>query len=259
MNGIFYIGATGLEAQQRALDVLAHNITNMNTPTFKRSSVQFVEMVAPTTTPDSVAQTPVSGDPAAGLFGVRAALANLVWTQGEMKPTGSGSDIAINGNGFIEVQGSDGKLKLWRGGTLKVNADGFLATSDGLPLRSMISVPASATNLTIAADGTVSAVTTTGGQPVKLGQIELALVANPEQLQSTGGGYFDNPAGDTVSSVVAGQEGSGTLVQGSLESANVDLADQMVNLLLVQRAYGASAQLVQAGDQVMAMLNNLRK
>lgn len=262
MNGAFYIGATGLEAQQRALDVLAHNITNMNTSTFKRSTVQFVELVTPAATGSDVSNSGVAnsgGDLIAGLSGVRSAAANTVWTLGDLKATGSSSDIAINGNGFIEVQGSDGQLKLWRGGTLKVNADGFLATSDGLPLRSMISVPATATNLTIASDGTVTAVTATGESATKLGQIELANVANPEQLQPLGGGYFDNPNGDSVMAMTPGQEGSGQLVQGSLEGSNVNLADQMVELLLVQRAYGASAQLVQAGDQVMSILNNLRK
>lgn len=250
MNGAFYIGAAGLEAQQRALDVTANNIANMNTPAFKRSAVRFAELVAP---------NDPAADPVAALAGVRMDSGHLVWSQGEIKPTGSAMDLAIQGQGFVEVLGNDGQARLWRGGSLKINDDGFLATADGMPLRAMIAVPAGASDLTIAADGTVTALAEAGGAPEKLGQIELALIEDQGGLTPSGGGYFDNPAGAPIKSVRPGEEGGGRVVQGAIEGSNVDLSEQMVSLMLLQRSYSANAQLVQAGDQIMALLNNLRK
>jgi flagellar basal-body rod protein FlgG len=251
MNGAFYIGATGLEAQQRALDVTANNIANMNTPAFKRSAVRFAELVA--------APSEAVADPIVALAGVRMDSGHLVWNQGDIKPTGSALDLAIQGKGFVEVLGNDGQVRLWRGGSLKINDDGFLATSDGVPLRAMIAVPAGATDLTIAADGTVTALTQAGGAPERLGQIELALIEDLDGLAASGGGYFDNAAGAPITSVRPGEEGGGRIVQGAMEGSNVDLSEQMVSLMLLQRSYSANAQLVQAGDQIMAVLNNLRK
>ncbi|HEY0959848.1 MAG TPA: flagellar hook basal-body protein [Novosphingobium sp.] len=256
MNGTFYIGATGIEAQQRALDVTANNIVNINTPAFKRSSVRFAEMVA---TPREATDLPIDLDPIAMLSGVRAQAGHLVWAQGDLKQTGSVLDIAIQGNGFIEVLGNDGEVRLWRGGTLKVNNDGFLGTSDGLPLRAMISIPAGATDLTIAGDGTVTARTSAEEAPERLGGIELALVEDLDRLTAVSGGYFERPGDASVTTVLPEEEGGGRIVQGAIEGSNVDLSEQMVSLMLLQRSYAANAQLLQAGDQIMAILNNLRK
>ena len=259
MNGTFYIGATGLEAQQRALEIAANNIANMNTTAFKRSAVRFAELVAPLAEPADPSTTRPAPDQISGLGGVASMASSVIWTQGALRPTGSLSDVAIQGNGFIEVLGSDGQVKLWRGGTLKVNDDGYLATLDGSALRNMISIPAGATTLTIATDGTVTAATAGSDTPTRLGQIELAIVNDPSQLQPLGAGYFGNPSASLITGTQAGQQGAGTIVQGSLEGSNVELADQMVELMLLQRSYAASAQLVQAGDQMMSILNNLRK
>jgi flagellar basal-body rod protein FlgG len=256
MNGIFYIGATGLDAQQRALDVAANNIANINTPTFKRSSIRFAEMVL---APREGADLPVvDADAISALAGVKADSRHLVWSQGDIRPTGSAMDLAVDGNGFIEVLGNDGEVRLWRGGTLKVNDDGFLATSDGLPLRAMIAVPAGAGQLTIAGDGTVTALTGTGTTPEQLGRIELILVEGLDGLTAMSGGYFGNRAGAPISTVMPGEEGGGRIVQGSVEGSNVDLSEQMITLMLLQRSYAANAQLVQAGDRIMALLNTLR-
>jgi flagellar basal-body rod protein FlgG len=257
MNGTFYIGATGLEAQQRALDVTANNIVNINTPGFKRTAVRFSELVAVPN--ETIDERRVDTDPIAALAGVRMDPSHLIWGQGDLKATGSSLDIAIDGSGFIEVLGSDGQVRLWRGGTLKVNEDGFLATADGTALRDMISVPATATDLKIGSDGTVTAMVDGDTAPEKLGQIELVTVPDLDGLTSAGAGYFENAAGAPANSVVPGEEGAGRIVQGSVEGSNVDLSEQMINLMLLQRSYSANAQLVQAGDQIMSILNNLRK
>jgi flagellar basal-body rod protein FlgG len=257
MNGSFYIGATGLDAQQRALDVIANNIANVNTPAYRRSTVRFSELVS---VPRDHNDLPISApDGSAALSGVSVASTPHVWTSGELRPTGSSMDIAIDGDGFIEMMGPSGQILLSRGGTLKVNADGLLAGADGTPLRAMISVPQGTTQLTIGRDGVVSALTSNDEASQQIGQIELVMVKDPDALVDRGGGYFE--AVDDADTLAAhpGEDGAGALVQNELEQGNVNLSDEMVTLMLVQRAYSANAQVVQAGDQLMGIANGLRR
>lgn len=256
MNGAFYIGATGLDAQQHALDVVANNIANINTPGFKRSSVRFSELVA---TPREGVELPMMADDrAAFLSGVMADGNQRIWAQGDLKQTGSAFDIAIDGSGFIEVMGTDGAARYWRGGTIKVGEDGFLATSDGSRLRAAISVPRGAADLVIGRDGMVSAAVAGSGIET-IGQIDIAMVEDPDSLIAVGNGYYQAADGRPAPLVVAGEDGSGAIVQGAVEGSNVQLSDQMVTLLLLQRAYAANAQVVQAGDQLLSIANTLRR
>jgi flagellar basal-body rod protein FlgG len=257
MNGAFYIGATGLDAQQRALDVIANNIANINTPAFKRSAYRFSELVA--TQRDDAQRPQVQIDQIAALAGVSADATHRVWTQGDLKQTGAQLDVAIDGDGFFEVLGPDGQIRLWRGGTLKVNEDGLLATSDGAVLRSMITVPRGASALSIANDGEITTVTDTTTGPERIGQLDIVTVEDKAGLAAMGNGYYESADATGIQSVAPGQDGSGTIVQGALEGSNVELSDQMVTLLLLQRAYAANAQVVQAGDQLMSVVNNLRR
>jgi flagellar basal-body rod protein FlgG len=254
MNGAFYIGATGLHAQQIALDTVANNISNMNTPAFKRSEVHFSELLA--ASPDLAS----GAGPIGSMAGVAVDPSSRIFTQGELHQTGQPFDIAIDGEGFIELMGPAGRTELWRGGTLKVNEDGSLATAGGVPLKSMISVPDGATSLSIAPDGVVRVVSPGDGQSREIGRINILRVKDLSQVQSLGNGLYAL-AQDTAepTSNVPGEEGCGTLVQGAVETSNVQLSDEMVTLLLMQRAYAASAQLVQAGDQLMSIANNLRR
>jgi flagellar basal-body rod protein FlgG len=249
MNGGFYIGAIGLGAQQRALDVIANNIANLNTAGFKRSGVQFSELLAPAADGTT--------DRAGALSGVSFDATSRVWSEGALKPTGAPMDVAIDGSGFLEVMGPSGHSLLWRGGTLKVNDDGTLATSDGLPLSEMISVPQAATQLAIAPDGTISAMV--DGKSEQIGQLDLVLAKDPDTLTEFGDGYYE--AADTTEtlSLRPGEEGGGTLLQGTIEAGNVQLTDEMTSLLLVQRAYAANAQVVQVADQLMSIVNGLRR
>jgi flagellar basal-body rod protein FlgG len=257
MNGAFYIGAIGLDAQQQALNVVANNIANLNTTAFKRQIVQFSELVSPLSNvgadPSSETRQATRG------AGVTVAGTPRVWAEGTLTQTGQALDLAIQGDGFLETLGSAGTDMLWRGGTLQVNEDGYLATTDGTTLKAMISVPQGAQNLTISATGAVTAQINGASQPRQIGQLEIALAKNPASLVDQGGGYFEPSDGSGVISVKPGEEGGGTFVQGSLEGSNVQLSDEMVNMLMVQRAYGASAQVVQAGDQLMSIVNGLRR
>jgi flagellar basal-body rod protein FlgG len=257
MNGAFYVGATGLDAQRRALDVIANNIANINTVGFKRSSVRFSELVTPIR---NEADEPINvTDRAAVVSGVAVSGTTHVWTQGSLRQTGQALDLAIDGAGFVELVGAAGRPLLWRGGSLKVNADGYLVAADGTPLRAMISVPLGATALTIARDGTVAALIDGQADPEQLGQIDMVMVKDPDTLVDVGGGYYqaEDPAGTYA--IDAAADGNASFVQGALESANVQLTDEMTNLLVVQRAFAANAQIVQAGDQLMAIVNGLRR
>jgi len=257
MNGAFYIGALGLDAQQRALDVVANNIANINTTGFKRQTVQFSNLVDPIAPAEDGALP--QGDQSASVTGVTIAATPHVWTEGSLSLTGNPFDLAISGSGFIEMLGPSGRTLLWRGGTLKVNEQGYLTAADGTVLRDDISVPQGTTALSIAPDGTVTAQINGSTQLKQIGQIELAMVKDPDSLVDDGAGYFEASDQSQVSEVRAGDEGAGSLVQGALESGNVQLTDEMVTLMLLQRAYAADAQVVQAGDQLMTIANELRR
>ncbi|HEX8232322.1 MAG TPA: flagellar hook basal-body protein [Caulobacteraceae bacterium] len=254
MNGAFYIGATGLQSQERALQVVANNIANLNTPAFKRSLVRFSELMG---APAAGALDAVSQPGGPDVGGVLADTSARIYAQGELRPTGNPNNIAIDGGGFIELMGPSGQDYLWRGGVLKVNEDGYLAAGNGMVLKAMISVPAGASDLTVAADGTVRAVV--DGQSSEIGKIEVAMPRDMSALSAIEGGLYLAGGSDRLTSVTPGEEGGGLFVQGSLEASNVDLSEEMIAMLLMQRAYAANAQVVQAGDQLMSIANGLRR
>jgi flagellar basal-body rod protein FlgG len=257
MNGVFHIGATGLHAQDRALHVVANNITNMNTPGFKRAEMRFAELIGPVMPVDGAAAA-ASADGGPTAFGVSAAGTERMFLPGEMRPTGNPMDIAISGEGFIELTGPGGQTMLWRGGALRVTEDGFLAGANGFQLKAAISVPEGATGLTIDAAGEVRAVAPGETQPTSIGHIDLVLVRNMAGLADMEGGVYRAANETDIVTAQAGEEG-GTFVQGSIELSNVELTDEMVSLMMMQRAYAASAQVVQAGDQLMAIANGLKR
>lgn len=256
MNGAFYIGAVGLQAQQRALDTISNNIANINTPTFRRADVRFASILA--TQPDADVPT-ADFDAANASSGVMATAVVAMDEEGAIETTGRPLDLAIQGAGFIELMAPNGQSLLWRGGAMKVNADGLLAAADsGLAFRAAISVPADATGLTVDADGTVRAKTADNADSVELGRIELVRPDDTTALTAIDGGLYR--ADDTqLRSAKPGEDGAGTLVQGAVERSNVDMNAQMIALLMVQRAYTANAQVVQAADQLMGIANGLRR
>ncbi|MEH0198326.1 flagellar hook-basal body protein [Caulobacter sp. CCNWLY153] len=248
MNGAFYIAATGLRAQQGALDVTANNIANLNTSGFKRASVRFSEMVAS-------GQATVEGVQPSG---VASSGAERVFTQGDLRETGGSMDLAIRGDGFIELMAPSGRSVLWRGGALKVGEDGFLSAANGMSLRGMIAVPTGAQDLLISADGRVSAIFDDQTRN-EIGRIDLTMVRDSAALSAIGEGLYELTDGARATTLAAGEDGAGLLVQGSVEASNVQISDEMVTLLLTQRAYAANAQVVQAGDQLMAIANGLKR
>jgi flagellar basal-body rod protein FlgG len=257
MNNVFYIGATGLNAQQTAVDVTANNIANMNTPAFKRGIVSFSELLTSAAAP---LNRGAANDVISSAAGVAADPSLHIFTAGELRSTGSALDLAIRGDGFIELTSDSGQATLWRGGALHVGTDGYLAAPNGAPLKAMISVPRDASGITITPTGQVQATVPNQTEPLNIGEIELVMPVDTRALQSVGDGvYRIQDDGLTVSRARPGEENAGTLVQGFSEASNVSLSDELVSLMLYQRAYASNARLVQVGDELMALANGLKR
>jgi flagellar basal-body rod protein FlgG len=254
-----YIGATGMQAQQANLDVIANNMANVNTSGFKRNRLDFEDLLY-----RAMPATRSASGPAVSGMGTSVATTDKVFTTGDVKQTSQPYDLAIRGQGFFEVTLPDGSSAYTRNGVFHVTTDGALVNQDGYPLATPIVVPADATAVTINSDGQVQATVPSQHQPVGLGQIELATFVNPAGLQALGDNLYvattdgnsPNSSGDPQS-VVPGQDGTGTLAQGYLEVSNVNLIDEMVNLVIAQRAYEVNSKVVQASDQLLNLSNNL--
>ena len=257
MNGAFSIGAVGLDAQQKALDTIANNISNVNTSGFKRTEVHFTEVLA--SQPDEGVARPSLGAPGATSSGVRSDLTQLINEQGKIETTGNAMDLAISGSGFIELMGPGGQTLLWRGGPLKLGEEGRLLTASGLELKANIAAPADTTALDIRPDGVVRAKAGASGELLEIGQIMLVKVEDPATVEPVDGGLHKVRDGAQLIDARPGEDWAGTLVQGSLERSTVELNREMVELLMVQRAYAANAQVVQAADQLMNLANQLRR
>ena len=257
MSDAFYVGAVGLQTQQRALDGIANNIANVNTPSFKRTQIRFSDVVV---SREEIGTPQIDSRPKPASFaGVAIDSQFMLNEQGEIERTGQPMDIAIQGPGFIELMGPGGQTLLWRGGALKINEDGLLSAAGGLTLRAAITVPADATAVEIGSDGVVRATVPDSADPVELGQIQLVRIEDAAAVDRLDGGLYRLHDGHVLAEAQPGEDGAGLIVQGAVERSNVSLTDEMVRLMLVQRAYAANAQILQAADQMMATANGLRR
>lgn len=256
MSGVMEIAAVGLRAQQRALETIAGNISNINTPAFKRSNLRFSELVAAPAI-DMTGQG--SGAAFASVAGVGEWAQPMVNQQGNLQSTGNVLDVAIDGKGFIELMGASGRTLLWRGGTLRVLDDGLMATASGIALKDGITVPHEASGLRINRDGTVYAVFDGDRAESEIGRINLAKLDDSTPVERLDGGVY--AIGEDAELVVAsaGEDGLGYFAQGSVERSNVDLNEEMVGLLVTQRAYAANAQVIRAVDEFLSLANGLRR
>lgn len=254
-----FIGATGMQAQQANLDVIANNMANINTMGFKRSRLEFEDLLYQAMPGITGATGPVASG-----MGTSVAVSDKVFTLGTVQQTSQPYDLAINGQGFFELLLPDGTTAYTRNGVFHVSSDGTLVSQDGYPLSAKIVVPSDATAVTIGSDGQVQATVASSKQPVSLGQIQLTTFVNPDGLQPIGDNLYvatsdnatESGAGEPQSNI-PGQNGAGTLQQGYLEASNVNLVDEMVNLVIAQRAYEVNSKVVQASDQLLSISNNL--
>jgi len=255
-----YSAAAGMQSQQLNLDVISNNLANVNTTGFKKSRIEFEDLLYQTT------KAPGSDTGSGNLLptGVQIGHGSQVvattrdFTTGELTQTGGQLDVAINGDGFFEVQMPDGTNTFTRAGSLKVASDGRITTSDGLPILSGFqAVPTGTTNITISPTGSVSYTTASG---VTTSQVQLTRFINPGGLESVGHNlYKETLASGSPQVGNPGTNGFGELVQGSLEMSNVSVVDEMVNLIMAQRAYEVNSKAVQAADEMLQQGNNLKR
>jgi flagellar basal-body rod protein FlgG len=247
-----------MAAQQTGLETVANNLANMNTPGYKRSQVVFEDLMYR----EAALQHAAPGEAAAPLrlgTGTRISGVDKLFVQGTLQASSSAFDLAINGDGLIGVQRTDGGIAYSRGGHLRINDDGLLALGDGTPLNPPITIPPGAQNLSIDGSGKVS-VTASDGQPLEVGRIDLVLFNNPSGLKPLGANLFQ--ASDQSGEALighAGEDGRGVLAQKFLEGSNVQMADELVNMMLAQRAFEANSKVLQAADEMLAISNNLRR
>jgi len=252
-----YIGASGMQAQQQNVDAISNNLANVNTAGYKRSRIDFEDLL--------YRAVPSGRDPsgqfaAAGRMGMGTAMAgsSKVFTVGDSKKTAEPLDLAINGQGFFEIALPDGNVAYTRNGAFRLDQDGTLVNQDGYALVGAIQVPPETTQVRIDSAGRVTATITGQRDPVELGQIHLANFTNPAGLSAIGDNLYQatDRAGEPIIGN-PGENGTGGLVQGYLEGSNVRLIDEMVSLILAQRAYEINAKVVQASDELLSISNNL--
>ena len=256
-----YSSATGMQSQQLNLDVIANNLANVNTTGFKKSKIEFQDLLYQTTRIAGAEQGAGNQLPT-GLqigHGSRAVATSRVFTNGELSQTGEKLDIAISGDGFFEVELPDGSQGFSRDGGFKVASDGRVVTSDGLTVRSgFTNIPQNQTGINIANTGEIT-VATPGGEQ-NLGRVQLTRFNNPSGLEPLGRNLFKQTnASGPPQTGNPNEDGFGQLAQGYLELSNVKVVEEMVNLILAQRAYEVNSKAVQAADEMMQQSNNLRR
>jgi flagellar basal-body rod protein FlgG len=262
MFDALYISATGMQAQQLNVDTIANNLANVNTTGFKKSKISFTDLMvreAGRLVPSQEEAGIVGGGSRLGA-GVGIASTSKLFDMGDLKKTESAFDIAIQGEGFLEVTMPDGSSAYTRGGTFKINREGLLATSGGFPLKPNLAIPDNAQNMQIESDGRVRIQVAGQATPVELGQLELVRFTSPAGLMAQGDNLYraNSNSGEAISGKAA-EDGMGSLAQGFLEGSNVKLTEEMVSLMVAQRVYEANVKVMQASDEMLGMINGLRK
>lgn len=257
-----FTAATGMEAQQLNLDAIAHNLANVNTTGFKRSRVDFQDLLYQTLRPAGLTLASGTQIPT-GIqvgHGSRAAATQKMFSQGNFQQTQSPLDLVIEGPGFFPVLRPDGTAAYTRAGSFKLDGQGRIVTSDGLPLQPTITIPPDATTISVGSDGTISVLADPSQPPQQVGQLELAGFANPGGLNAIGRNLFlPTEASGNPTLAQPGNDGLGTIGQGFLESSNVSVVEEMVNLIAAQRAFEVNAKAVQTADEMLNQANNTRR
>lgn len=256
-----YTAASGMATQQLNLDNIANNLANSTTAGFRRRRMQFQDLIYQNLiTPGSAAtqQTTVVAGLQIGL-GARSAATEIIQAQGDITQTGNPLDLTIQGQGFFQVQLPSGDTAYTRSGTFHLDAQGNVVTSDGSPLQPAITIPPNATAISVGQDGTVSVTVPGQQQAQQLGQIQLALFANPGGLNSIGKNLFlaTTASGDPILGNPGGQEGLGTIQQGSVEDSNVSVVEEFIQMILAQRSYEANSKVVRAADEMYQVTTNM--
>ena len=255
-----YTAASGMNAQQANIDTVANNLANVNTAGFKKSRMEFQDLVyQQLVAPGS--QTSTSSEAPVGLevgLGTRAAATARDFANGNLRATNGPLDLAIEGRGFFQVSMPNGETAYTRSGALHLSAEGNLVTADGFSIEPQITIPENAISVTVSKTGIVSVQIAGQTATQEVGTIELAAFQNPAGLRALGGNMFaTTTASGEPTTGVPGEDGIGTIVQGFLEDSNVSVVEEMVNMILAQRAYEANSKVVRASDEMLTQVNNL--
>ena len=260
MINSLHIAKTGMQAQQTQLDVIAHNLANVSTVGFMRGTAIFEDLIYQNLRQVGAAAAEQAELPT-GLqigLGVRTVATARTYTQGNLQQTGNTLDVAINGDGFFQIEMPDGTIAYTRDGTFKLTAQGQLVTTSGYPVLGGVTIPAEARSITISTNGEVTVLVGNNPQPQQAGVIELASFINPAGLEPRGQNLFtQTPASGEPNVGQPGTEGLGPVLQGYLESSNVNVVQELVNMIQTQRAYELNSKAIQTSDQMLQRLSQL--
>lgn len=253
-NAALHVARTGLDAQNTRMQVIANNLANVNTTGFKRDRANFetlaYQQITGAGTPSSDANKYAIGLNLG--TGVETQGTSRIDTQGSLQTTGRSLDLAIQGAGFFQVQKPDGTTAYTRDGNFNMTADGTIVTADGMPVQPQIQIPDGATSITVAADGTVSALAQGSATATVVGKLQTVRFANPSGLQAGNGNLLTETAASGPPQVGdAGTDGRGGIAQGSLESSNVDITEELVDMIETQRAYEVNSKVIKGTDDMM--------
>ena len=255
-----WIAKTGLEAQQTQMDVIANNLANVSTNGFKKSRAVFEDLLYQNVRQPG-AQSSQQTQLPSGLqigTGVRTVATERIHTQGNPQASGNSRDIMVNGSGFLSVLLPDGTTAYTRDGSLQTDSNGQLVTSEGFVIQPAITIPQNALSMTVARDGTVSVTLPNSAAPSQIGSLQLATFVNPAGLESKGENlYVETGASGNPQTNTPGTNGAGVLMQGFVETSNVNVAEEMVNMIQTQRAYELNSKAITTSDQMLQKLTQL--
>ena len=259
MNKALWVAKTGLEAQQTRMSVISNNLANVNTTGFKRDRAVFEDLLYQNVRQVGAQSSQDTRLPS-GLqlgTGVRTVATEKIHTLGNVVQTGNSLDVAVQGRGFFQVLKPDGNIGYSRDGSFKMDETGQLVTSSGYVVQPAITVPNNSISLTIGSDGVVSSLTPGSATPTQLGSIQLADFINPGGLQAVGQNLFDETASSgSPSTGTPGLNGLGTVIQGALETSNVNVVEELVNMIETQRAYEMNSKAIQTTDRMLQFVTS---
>jgi len=262
MQRSLFIAATGMDAQRINIDVISNNLANVNTNGFKKSRADFQELLYQGLKTPGAASGNGSEVPTGiqvGL-GVKPAAVQKMFQQGDFVSTSNPLDMVIEGDGFFQINTPDGDIAYTRSGAFKLDSSGNIVNSDGYLMEPAITIPIDTLEITISSDGTVSVMQPGSNTPSQVGQIETAQFVNPGGLIALGKNLFQ-PSGSSGDPTTGApdSEGRGSINQGFLELSNVNIVEEMVNMIVSQRAYELNSKVVQSSDEMLQMANNLKR
>ena len=261
MISSLYTATTGMEAQTIRINNIANNLANVNTTGFKQARENFQDLLYETERMPGLTSY-VGSEIPSGIqvgLGVRVVSVSKNFSMGDLIQTGRELDCAIEGKGFFQMAMPDGTVGYTRAGHFQINNAGLLVSPDGYPVEPAVTIPDDATSIFIGADGTVSASTAGAEAPTELGTVELVNFINPSGLRAIGRNCFmETLASGTPTPGTPGEGGLGTIAHGFLENSNVNIAEELVSMIIAQRAYEVNSKVIQAANEMLQNTNNLR-